>query len=88
MMEALFSLVGRNALVTGGSKGLGYENDLILSLKLSDWGVLEGGYLFFLPTEALETLQGVPDHKLPRFFYLQLTVNPVLFSWQRSNTNT
>lgn len=64
---------------TPANKNLGYENDLVLKCKFSDWGVLEGGYLFFLPTTSLKTIQNVPETKFSQFFYLQLTVTPILF---------
>ncbi|MBN2773182.1 MAG: alginate export family protein [Prolixibacteraceae bacterium] len=64
---------------TPDNKNLGYENDLVLKYKFSEWGALECGYLFFLPTAALETVQGVPNSKFSQFFYMQLTVTPVLF---------
>ncbi|SHJ17326.1 Alginate export [Tangfeifania diversioriginum] len=61
------------------SKNLGYENDLVLKHKFSNWGALESGYSFFLPTNALKTIQNVPETKFSQFLYLQLTVTPVLF---------
>jgi len=59
-------------------KKLGYENDLVLKYKFSDWGAMESGYTFFLPTEWLKTIQNVPDDKFSQFFYLQLTITPTL----------
>ncbi len=67
---------------TPASKPLGYENNLILSCKFSDWGVLETGYLFFLPTAALETIQDISNSRYSQFFYLQLTVNPTIYIQQ------
>ncbi len=64
---------------TPEDKNLGYENDLVLKYKFSDWGALESGYMFFLPTASLETIQGVPDSKFSQFFYMQLTLTPNLF---------
>lgn len=64
---------------TPNDKNLGYENDLVLKYKFSDWGVLESGYMFFLPTSSLEVIQAVPDSKFSQFFYLQLTLTPNLF---------
>ncbi len=64
---------------TPTDKNLGFENDLVLKYKFSDWGALESGYLFFLPTGSLETIQGVPESKFSNFFYLQLTLTPDLF---------
>jgi hypothetical protein len=64
---------------TPSDKKLGYENDIVLKHKFSDWGALETGYSFFLPTTSLKTIQNVPDTKFSQFLYLQLTVTPVLF---------
>jgi len=65
---------------TPANKNLGYENDLVLKYKFSDWGALESGYMFFLPTASLETIQGVANSKFSQFFYLQLTLTPALFN--------
>lgn len=62
------------------NKNLGYENDLVLKHKFSNWGALECGYSFFLPTNALKAIQNVPKAKFSQFMYLQLTVTPVLFN--------
>ncbi len=64
---------------TPSDKKLGYENDIVLKRKFSDWGALECGYSFFLPTTSLKTIQNVLDTKFSQFLYLQLTVTPVLF---------
>jgi len=64
---------------TPDKKSLGYENDLVLKHNFSDWGALECGYAFFLPTSSLKSMQNVVDTKYSQFFYLQLTVSPVLF---------
>jgi hypothetical protein len=73
-----FSLAQTNP-TTPADKKLGYENDLVLKYKFSDWGALESGYMFFLPTKGLETIQKVTDSKFSQFFYLQLILTPVLF---------
>lgn len=64
---------------TPENKNLGFENDLILSYRFSNWGNLEAGYCFFLPTESLKTIQKVEQDKFSQFFYLQLTLTPNLF---------
>lgn len=64
---------------TPSAKELGFENDFILKFKFSDWGELESGYCFFLPTASLKTLQNIPNDKFSQFFYLQLTLTPNLF---------
>lgn len=64
---------------TPDDKELGFENDLILSFRFTKWGILEGGYCFFLPTETLKIIQEVNQDKFSQFFYLQLTLTPNLF---------
>ena len=64
---------------TPTDKNLGAENDLILKYRFSDWGSLESGYLFYLPTETLKSVQNVPNGKFSQFLYLQLLITPTLF---------
>jgi hypothetical protein len=64
---------------TPDDRNLGYENDLVLKYQLANWGALESGYLFYLPTGSLKTIQGVEDDKFSQFLYVQLTVSPSLF---------
>jgi hypothetical protein len=64
---------------TPTDKKLGYENDLVLKYKFSEWGAIESGFLFYLPTSSLETIQKVPDSEFSYFFYMQLTLTPNLF---------
>lgn len=66
-------------------KALGFENDLLLTYRFSSWGNLESGYLFYLPTESLKTIQSVPDNGFSHFFYLQLSITPQLFNENKSN---
>jgi hypothetical protein len=64
---------------TPDKKDLGIENDFEFAYKFNDWGSLSGGYLFYLPSESLKTIQGVNDAEYQQFFYLQLTLTPTLF---------
>jgi len=73
-----FSLAQTNA-VTPDPKYLGFENDLVVKYNFSEWGVMESGYSFFLPTEVLKTIQNVQDNKFSQFFYLQLVITSNLF---------
>ena len=74
-----FALAKTNQ-ATPTDKELGYENDLILKFKFSDWGDLESGYCFYLPTESLKTIQDVSDDKFSQFFYVQLNIALNLFN--------
>ncbi len=64
---------------TPADKSLGTENDLCAKYKFSDWGLLEGGYFFYLPTESLKTIQGAKNSGFQQFLYVQLCVTPSLF---------
>ncbi|WP_157624919.1 alginate export family protein, partial [Sunxiuqinia dokdonensis] len=64
---------------TPNDRNLGYENDLVLKHQFASWGALESGYLFYLPTCSLKTIQGIDDDKFSHFLYVQLTVSPSLF---------
>ncbi|WP_297094057.1 alginate export family protein [uncultured Draconibacterium sp.] len=77
-MGQYFTLAQVNE-TTPSDKKLGYDNDLVLKHKFSDWGALECGYSFFLPTRSLKTLQEVVDPGFAQFLYLQLTFVPTLF---------
>jgi hypothetical protein len=73
----------RGLAVTNAStpteKSLGYENDLLVNYKFADWGMLEAGYFFIAPTDALKKLQVREDAGFPQYFYIMLTVTPTLF---------
>ena len=77
-----FQLAQTNS-TTPDDKNLGFENDLLLKYKFASWGTVESGYSFFLPTEALKTLQGVEENKLSQFYYLQLILTPTLFKQEQ-----
>ena len=81
-----FQLAQTNPL-TPDNKNLGYENDLVLKYKFYNWGVLESGYAFFIPTESLKTMQKVTDNRYSQFFYLQLTIIPTLFNNNEPSKN-
>lgn len=73
-----FQLAETNDL-TSTDPNLGMENDLILKYKAYDWGELELGYCFFLPTETLKKIQNTADNKFSQFVYLQFTVKSTVF---------
>ncbi len=74
----LFHLAQTNSS-TPDSKFLGYENDLVLKYKFADCGTAELGNSMVFPEKALKEIQNVVESKLSQFFYLQLTLTPVLF---------
>lgn len=77
----IFRLAQTNP-TTPDDKNLGYENDLVFKYNFSDWGILESGYSFYAPTEALEAIQGVDNAKFSQFLYVQLILTPTLFKQQ------
>jgi hypothetical protein len=64
---------------TPSDKALGYENDLVLSYRFAPYGVVEAGWLFFLPTGSLKQIQGITSDKFSQFGYLMITLTPSLF---------
>jgi len=68
---------------TPADKNLGIENDLVSKFKFSDWGTLEGGYMLYVPSETLKTIQNVQNGKFSQFVYLQLTIIPTLFNGEQ-----
>lgn len=73
-----FRLAETNPL-TPPDRNLGFENNLIFKYRFSDWGIVESGYMFFLPTETLKAIQKNPDARFSHFFYIQYTLTPSLF---------
>lgn len=73
-----FKLAQTNSL-SPRDKKLGYENDLVVKYKFNDWGVFEGGYLFFLPEKPLKTIQRIDKAGFQYYAYVQLTLTPTLF---------
>ena len=69
---------------TPDDKTLGFENDLILKYRFSEWGNLESGYIFFNPTETLKEIQQTNSDNFNQFFYIQLTLTPNLFKQTNS----
>ena len=77
-----FQLAQTNEL-TPTTRNLGYENDLIFTYKFTDWGSLESMYALIAPAETLKAIQELSDDRYSQFFYLQLTLTPVLFNQQQ-----
>ncbi len=77
-----YFMLAQSNSATPGNRKLGYENDLVFTYRFADWGGLECGYLFMLPTQSLKEIQNVPDGKYSQFLYLQLTITPVLYKQQ------
>ncbi len=73
-----FSLLVTNPIAPA-QKQLAWENDLIVRYRIAEWGTLEYGFLFMIPSEGLKQIQQVPDSHAPIYTYLMLTVNTRVF---------
>ena len=71
---------------TPDDKALGFENDLVLKYRFSDWGNLESGYIFFNQTETMKVIQQTGSDNFNQFFYVQLTLTPNLFKQTNSTS--
>lgn len=61
-------------------KYLGFETDLVLNYKLSDFSSVEWGFCTLSPSETLKEIRGVDNPSSFQYFsYVTLTINPVLF---------
>lgn len=68
------------------SKNLGFEFDFITSLKLSEFVGLQAGYSQFFASNATEVLKNSFDGNTNNWGWAMLTIDPVLFSWQKPNS--
>jgi hypothetical protein len=74
-----FRLAKTNNL-TPDKKDMGMENELSINWQVNDFTDIEIAHLIYNPTAAFKTLTGCYSNKHPQFFYLQLTINPTLFT--------
>ena len=72
-------------VLTGDNAELGYENDLVVKYKVHNWGMLELGYSFFIPSETLKRIQNVQGNKFSQFVYLQFTVKTNVFTQKKES---
>lgn len=77
-----FRLAETNQL-TPQSRRLGYENELECKYTFAKWGALKSAWVLYAPTDALCQLQGVSDKKMQHFFFLELTLTPTLFAFDK-----
>ncbi|MGC9330402.1 MAG: alginate export family protein [Bacteroidales bacterium] len=74
-----FRLASTNQL-TPNQKNLGMENEISINWKINEYIEFESSWLIFNTTEAFQTLKGYASDKYPQFFYIELTINPTLFT--------
>jgi hypothetical protein len=79
-----FRLANTNNL-TPNKKDLGMENELSINWKINDFTELETSWLIYNPTESFQTMKGYQSDKYPQFVYLELTINPTLFTQQNDD---
>jgi hypothetical protein len=68
------------------SKDLGFEADLVTSHKLNQFVEVQAGYSQFFPTIGTETLKNNFDGNTNCWAWLMVTIDPVLFTWQKPET--
>jgi hypothetical protein len=80
-----YFMLHKTNTLTGDDAELGFENDLVVKYKVHDWGLLELGYSFFIPSETLKHIQNVQDNKFSQFVYLQFAVKTNVFTQKKEN---
>jgi len=69
-----FQLAQTNA-ETPENRALGYENEIAFDYRFREWGTLQGGYLFHIPTDSFKTLQGVEDGGFSSLMFVNTKFN-------------
>ncbi|CAM3376437.1 alginate export family protein [Aequorivita lipolytica] len=73
-------------IVDETSKDLGIEMDLVTSLKTSDFIGIQAGYSHFFASNGIETIKNNFDGNTNNWAWIMVTIDPVLFTWQKQNT--
>ncbi len=68
------------------SKDLGFELDLVTSYKLSEYVGFQAGYSQFFAQEGIEIIKNNFDGNTNNWAWIMLTIDPVLFTWQKPDT--
>ncbi len=65
------------------ANNLGYEHELEVKYKFSEWGTVKVSYLIFFPTQIFATFHGADkiNYKTSQFAFVELLVSPTL--WQQ-----
>ncbi|WP_026452344.1 alginate export family protein [Aequorivita capsosiphonis] len=66
------------------SKNLGFEMDLVTSLKLSEFVGIQAGYSHFFASQGTEALKNNFDGNTNNWAWAMLTIDPVIFTWQNN----
>ncbi|HPE83543.1 MAG TPA: alginate export family protein [Aequorivita sp.] len=67
------------------SKDLGFEVDLVASYELSEFVGVQAGYSHFFEQPGTEIVKNNYDGNTNNWAWAMLTIDPVLFTWQKSN---
>lgn len=68
------------------SNDLGFEADLVTSHKLNEYVGVQAGYSQFFPTIGTKTVKNNFDGNTNAWAWLMVTIDPVLFTWQKPET--
>ncbi|SRX55102.1 alginate export family protein [Aequorivita sp. CIP111184] len=72
-------------ILNENSKNLGYEIDLVISHKLSEFVAVQAGYSQFFASNGIETVKNNFDGNSNNWAWAMLTIDPVLFTWQKQD---
>lgn len=72
-------------ILNENSKDLGYEIDLVISHKLSEFVAIQAGYSQFFASNGIETVKNNFDGNTNNWAWAMLTIDPVLFTWQKQD---
>ncbi len=73
-------------IINESSKDLGFEIDLVTSHKLSEFVTVQAGYSQFFASNGIETVKNNFDGNSNNWAWAMLTIDPVLFTWQKQDT--
>lgn len=68
------------------SKNLGFELDLVTSHTLSEYVSVQAGYSQFFAQKGIEIVKNNFDGNTNNWGWVMLTIDPVLFTWQKPLT--
>jgi len=68
------------------SKDLGFELDLVTSLKLTEFVGVQAGYSHFFASKATEAVKNNLDGNTNNWAWLMLNIDPVIFKWVKPNS--
>ncbi len=75
-------------IVNETSKDLGFELDLVSSFKMTEFTGIQAGYSQFFASKGTQTVKNNFDGNSNNWAWIIVTIDPVLFSWQKQNTVT